>query len=110
MTYAFTCCATTHIGNRRKNNEDNFFITEILSPEEQNSMSQTGSKVIQKNVYSDGTVNRIYAVSDGMGGHKMGKSQALWLWKQSGVLQKSIKQELVSDVRRSLTTYKHFSR
>lgn len=73
MTYAFTCCATTHIGNRRKNNEDNFFITEILSPEEQNSMSQTGSKVIQKNVYSDGTVNRIYAVSDGMGGHKNGE-------------------------------------
>ena len=73
MTYAFTCCATTHIGNRRKNNEDNFFITEILSPEEQNSMSQTGSKVIQKNVYSDGTVNRIYAVSDGMGGRKNGE-------------------------------------
>lgn len=73
MTYAFTCCATTHIGNRRKNNEDNFFITEILSPEEQNSMSQTGSKVIQKSVYSDGTVNRIYAVSDGMGGHKNGE-------------------------------------
>ena len=73
MTYAFTCCATTHIGNRRKNNEDNFFITEILSLEEQNSMSQTGSKVIQKSVYSDGTVNRIYAVSDGMGGHKNGE-------------------------------------
>lgn len=73
MIYAFTCCATTHIGNRRKNNEDNFFITEILSPEEQNSMSQTGSKVIQKSVYSDGTVNRIYAVSDGMGGHKNGE-------------------------------------
>ena len=73
MTYAFTCCATTHIGNRRKNNEDNFFITELLSPEEQNSMSQTGSRVIQKNIYVDGTVNRIYAVSDGMGGHKNGE-------------------------------------
>lgn len=73
MTYAFTCCATTHIGNRRVNNEDNFFIAELLSPEEQSSMSQTGTRVIQKRIYADGTVNRIYAVSDGMGGHKDGE-------------------------------------
>ncbi len=71
--YSIECVALSHIGNKRKNNEDNFFIGESLSPDEQKSMSPTENQAIQKNVFSDGTLNRVYAVSDGMGGHKNGE-------------------------------------
>ncbi len=75
MGFSFHCVAITHIGNRRKNNEDNFFIGngEVLSPAEQQSMSQSGCKSIKKSMDADNAVNRIYAVSDGMGGHRDGE-------------------------------------
>lgn len=75
MTCSFHCAAVTHIGNRRSNNEDNFFIGDgtFLSSDEQRSMSQLECKSIKKSTDFDGTVNRIYAVSDGMGGHKDGE-------------------------------------
>lgn len=73
--FFYECAVITHIGNRRKNNEDNFFIGngEILLPEEQQTMAQDGTKVIRKHTSLDGAVNRLYAVSDGMGGYKNGE-------------------------------------
>jgi len=73
MTFSFECLAITHIGNRRKNNEDNFYIGEVLLPEEQATMLQSGNRVISKGVVVSGTENRIFAVSDGMGGYKNGE-------------------------------------
>lgn len=72
-TYAFHGHAITHIGNCRKNHEDNFFIGEVLAPEEQKYMSQTANRIIRKTICADSSVNRIYAVSDGMGGHENGE-------------------------------------
>ena len=65
MGFSFHCVAITHIGNRRKNNEDNFFIGngEVLSPAEQQSMSPAGCTSIKKSMDADNAVNRIYAVS-----------------------------------------------
>lgn len=75
MTFSFHCTAVTHIGNRRSNNEDNFFIGNgtFLSSDEQRSMSQLECRFIKKSTVFDGAVNRIYAVSDGMGGHRDGE-------------------------------------
>lgn len=75
MTFTFSCFAISHIGNWRKNNEDNFFVGEgaIISREEQSSMSQSENRVVRKSTCLDGSANRIYAVSDGMGGHKNGE-------------------------------------
>jgi protein phosphatase len=73
MAFSFECCAVTHIGNRRKNNEDNFYIGDWLLPEEQSSMLQAGNKLVMKRQLLDGAVNRIFAVSDGMGGHDFGE-------------------------------------
>ena len=73
MAFSFDCFAVTHIGNHRKSNEDNFLIGEMLSPEEQSSMSQNGNRVIYKSHTANGTENNIFAVSDGMGGHKYGE-------------------------------------
>ncbi|GHU38902.1 phosphatase [Clostridia bacterium] len=73
MAFSFECVAVTHIGNRRKNNEDNFFIGELLTPEEQGAMSQSGNKIFRKNLIVDGSSNRVFAVSDGMGGHEHGE-------------------------------------
>ena len=73
MAFSFECYAVTHIGNQRKNNEDNFYIGEIISSEEQSSMSQTKIKSISKNIVATGTMNRVFAVSDGMGGHEFGE-------------------------------------
>ncbi len=75
MTFSFRCTAVTHIGNRRRNNEDNFFIEggALLSSDEQQSMSQIECRSIKKSSSFDGTANRIYAVSDGMGGHRDGE-------------------------------------
>ncbi len=76
MVFSFQCAAVTHIGNRRKNNEDNFFIGDgqILSLDEQQSMSQLENRVVRKQSSLDETATRIYAVSDGMGGHKNGEA------------------------------------
>lgn len=75
MAFSFRCAAITHIGNERKNHEDNFYIGEgqYLSAEEQRSMSQLACRSVQRFTEDRGTVNRIYAVSDGMGGHKDGE-------------------------------------
>ena len=73
MSFSFECFAVTHIGNHRKSNEDNFYIGENISPEEQLSMSQIDIKSIHKEIKLDGTLNRIFAVSDGMGGHDYGE-------------------------------------
>ena len=73
MAFSFDCCAATHIGNRRKNNEDNFFIGDMLLPEEQTAMSQSGNKLVVKSSSSKGAENRLFAVSDGMGGHEFGE-------------------------------------
>ena len=77
MAFSFKCMVATHIGNRRKNNEDNFFIGEILTHEEQAAMSQTKNRLAMKNLIADNTVNKIFAVSDGMGGHKYGEMASL---------------------------------
>lgn len=77
MAFSFECCAVTHIGNRRKNNEDNFYMGDWLLPEEQSSMSQTENRLIMKNRILNGTVNRVFAVSDGMGGHDFGEVASL---------------------------------
>lgn len=76
MRFFFECSAATHIGNRRRNNEDNFFIGAgtLLSLEEQQSMSQSQTRMIRKATCLDGTANRIYAVSDGIGGHRDGET------------------------------------
>ena len=73
--FSFHCTAVTHIGNRRRNNEDNFFIAngEFISPDEQCAMSQQTCRVIKKSTAFDGAANRICAVSDGMSGHKDGE-------------------------------------
>lgn len=71
--YSLQCAALTHMGNRRKNNEDNFFIGEMLTAREQASMSQSGRKCIKRSLVTDGGQNRIFAVSDGMGGHENGE-------------------------------------
>jgi protein phosphatase len=73
VAFSFACCVVTHIGNRRKNNEDNFYIGDLLRPEEQAAMSQAGNKRVAKNHTADTTANRIFAVSDGMGGHAFGE-------------------------------------
>jgi protein phosphatase len=73
VAFIFDCYAVSHIGNHRRNNEDNFYIGELISPEEQSLMSQEEDKSISKNITADGTMNRIFAVSDGMGGHEFGE-------------------------------------
>jgi protein phosphatase len=73
MAYSYECFAVTHIGNERKNNEDNFFIGELISPNEQSLMSQFEIKSYTKSIVADGGKNRIIAVSDGMGGHEFGE-------------------------------------
>ncbi|MBR5509744.1 MAG: serine/threonine-protein phosphatase [Lachnospiraceae bacterium] len=73
MAFSFECFAITHIGSCRKNHEDNFFIGSFLTLEEQNSLSQTAVKSIQKHLVVDSSTNRIFAVSDGMGGHRHGE-------------------------------------
>lgn len=73
MAFCYECAAISHIGSRRRNHEDNFFIGELLTPDEQASLSQSGRKYIQKNLSADNSRNRIFAVSDGMGGHRDGE-------------------------------------
>lgn len=73
MAFLYECVAISHIGNHRKNNEDNFFIGESLTAHEQASMSQSGEKYRKKRVVADSGKNRIFAVSDGMGGHQDGE-------------------------------------
>ena len=73
MAYSYECFAVTHIGNHRKNNEDSFYIGYLISFDEQSAMSQEENKSITKSVVSDGMENRIFAVSDGMGGHEFGE-------------------------------------
>ena len=73
MKFLFECAVVSHIGNCRKNHEDNFYIGEMLSPEEQMSLSGQGEKSIRKECVVDNSRNRIFAVSDGMGGHKNGE-------------------------------------
>ncbi|MCL2086073.1 MAG: serine/threonine-protein phosphatase [Oscillospiraceae bacterium] len=70
--FSFECFAVTHIGNYRVNNEDNFFIGELLTPTQQKSMSQTGIRQIGKRAKSN--TNRLFAVTDGMGGHEQGEA------------------------------------
>ena len=73
MEFLYECFAISHIGNQRKSNEDNFYIGELIASEEQSSMSQSQAKSISKNVLVDEPGNRIFAVSDGMGGHEFGE-------------------------------------
>lgn len=73
MAFCYECAAISHIGSRRKNHEDNFFIGELLTLDEQASLSQAGRKYIQKNLSADNSRNHIFAVSDGMGGHRDGE-------------------------------------
>lgn len=75
MAFSFHCTAVTHIGNRRKNNEDNFFIEngEFLFPDEQRAMSQMMCRSVKKSTVFDSATNNICAVSDGMGGHRDGE-------------------------------------
>lgn len=73
MKLSFECAVVSHIGNCRKNHEDNFYIGEILSPEEQMSLSGEGKKSVLKVCAADNSRNRVFAVSDGMGGHKNGE-------------------------------------
>lgn len=73
MSFSFECVALSHIGNHRKNNEDNFFIGKLLTLDEQRSMSQLENRFIQKKNEVDGEMNRIFAVSDGMGGYEDGE-------------------------------------
>lgn len=98
MTYSIECAAITHIGNRRKNNEDNFFIGESLSLDEQKSMSQTANQVVEKDGWERGTINRIYAVSDGMGGHKYGEVA-------SYMVVEAIKKFVIQHAERSCLKY-----
>ena len=73
MAFSFECLAATHIGNRRKNNEDNFYIGDMLLPDEQASMSQSENRLVIKNSSTTSAANRLFAVSDGMGGHEFGE-------------------------------------
>jgi len=73
LVLSIECFAVTHIGNFRKNSEDNFFIGEFLSKEEQLSISQTKNQSLSKSILTDEAENRVYAVSDGMGGHEFGE-------------------------------------
>lgn len=71
--FLYTCCAVIHIGNYRTNQEDNFFVGELLTEEERGRMSQTTQRYVRKSLTSDNSRNRIFAVSDGMGGHRDGE-------------------------------------
>ncbi len=71
--FLYECCAVTHIGNRRGNQEDNFFMGELLTRQEQAGMSQAGQRRMEKRLSLDNGRNRIFAVSDGMGGHRDGE-------------------------------------
>jgi len=73
MSFLLECFAISHIGNHRKNNEDNFYIGELISMEEQLSIAQSQNRFINKSIVTDNAVNRIFAVSDGMGGHEYGE-------------------------------------
>jgi len=73
MDWSFECAAISHIGNHRKNHEDNFYIGGFLSADEQSLMTQTGTKAVIKNCVCDSSTNRLFAISDGMGGHKHGE-------------------------------------
>ncbi len=73
MAFAFDCIALTHIGKRRKNNEDNFYIGDLLEREEQRAMSQTNVKAVQKVTMNSGAAHMIFAISDGMGGCEDGE-------------------------------------
>lgn len=74
MAFYYECSAVTHIGTRRKNHEDNFYIGELLTPGEQASLSQASPRCVRKSIAADNSRNRIFAVSDGMGGHKNGEA------------------------------------
>lgn len=71
--FLYECCAVAHIGNRRANQEDNFFMGEMLTREEQAGISQTGRRAVKKTLTADNSRNRIFAVSDGMGGYRDGE-------------------------------------
>lgn len=71
--FSFVCSAVSHIGNYRGNQEDNFFIGETMTRQEQALLSRSGEKSIRKEVFTDSGKNRIFAVSDGMGGHEGGE-------------------------------------
>ena len=74
MAFVYDCAAVTHIGRCRANHEDNFFIGKLLAPQEQAALSQSVRKCIQKSLSAENARNRIFAVSDGMGGHKNGEA------------------------------------
>lgn len=71
--FSFTCSAVSHIGNYRENHEDNFFVGDMLTSDEQASIRQSGTKYVEKTLTTDSGRNRIFAVSDGMGGHENGE-------------------------------------
>lgn len=73
MPLAIECFAISHIGNYRKNNEDNYYIGKYLTLEEQSLLSQEHRKYYSHNITTDESENRIFAVSDGMGGHEYGE-------------------------------------
>jgi len=73
VAFSFDCFVITHTGNHRKSNEDNFLVGEMLMPEEQAAMSGATSRLISKRFTASGSVNNIFAVSDGMGGHDFGE-------------------------------------
>lgn len=72
-SFSYECAVVSHIGNRRKKHEDNFFIGELLTSCEQASLSQQGNNCITKRRITDNSRNRVFAVTDGMGGHRDGE-------------------------------------
>ena len=95
MAFFYECSAVTHIGTRRKNHEDNFYIGEMLTSLEQASLSQTGPRSVRKSIAADNGRNRIFAVSDGMGGHK-----------HYGIFPMQIRQKRSAGGRINMRTYK----
>lgn len=88
------CCLVSHIGNKRSNHEDNFYLSDgiYLTLEEQSQMSQSSEKYIAYNEKYAGTSQRIFAVSDGMGGHKGGEVASYMVTKSLQTFEEQLKQ------------------
>ena len=52
MAFSFDCAVITHIGKRRKSNEDNFLASEMLMPEEQAAMSKVTCRSVSADLFS----------------------------------------------------------